>query len=364
MSDLFFGNLNPKAEQVICIIAGGSGTRFWPLSRQSKPKQFLSLDGKSSLIQQTTERLGKLIDDNLLVVTARNQVELVREHLPKAAILAEPIAKNTAPALLYAASRILATVGDVPIICLPADHIINNNSLLAQLLEDATRLARQEDVLITIGLKPSNPETGFGYIKKGAAQKYSVETKNQPHAIAEFVEKPSLATAKRYLEEGSYFWNSGMFVWRPSVLLATAKKLLPEICQKISQIEELFAESANDEKISQIFSSIDPISIDYGVMEKASNVALFIANDLKWSDVGSWTAWAEACGNSSSEVVSIDSSNCYVYAGSGKTVAIVGVDNLIVVDTGDALLVCGKDQVQKVKDVVEELKKRGGTGII
>lgn len=364
MSELFFGKLNPKAKQVVCIVAGGSGTRFWPLSRTSKPKQFLSLDGKTSLIQQTVERLDKFIDNNLLVVTAKSQVELVREHLPNTAILAEPVAKNTAPALFYAASRILSEVGDVPIVCLPADHIIKNNALLCELLDDAIELARAEDLLITIGLKPSSPETGFGYIKKGEAKEYQTETRNRPCAIAEFIEKPNLETARKYLASGEYFWNSGMFIWRPSVLLAAAKKFLPETHQKISQIESIFKLAGDEQEVGKIFSSIDPISIDYGVMEKASNIALFVADDLEWSDVGSWSSWAEACGSSNVEIISIDSSNCYVNAKPGKTVAIVGLDNLIVVDTGDALLVCNKDQVQKVKDVVEELKKRGETEVI
>lgn len=354
MKSYYNGSLDKSSKRVICVVAGGSGTRFWPLSRKSKPKQFLSLDGKRSLIQQTVDRLAGLVDNNLLVVTAASQISLVNEHLPKAATLAEPMPKNTAPALVYAAMKILEEVGDVPIVCLPADHIIENLDQLNEILTDAFLLAESEDLLITIGLKPTAPETGFGYIKRGG--QIDSPTSNQPYQIAEFVEKPDKQTAQRYLASGDYYWNSGMFVWRPSVLINAANKHLPDISTKLRQAMDCFSKDNELDQISKIFSELESISIDYGVMEKAENVALFVADDLAWSDVGAWDAWSEVAAGSRN-VIQINSENSYV--SSSKQVVLVGLDDVVVVDTDDALLVCKKDQAQKVKDVVERLKSEG-----
>jgi mannose-1-phosphate guanylyltransferase len=367
MGKLFFGKLNKKATVVPVVMAGGSGTRFWPQSRRAHPKQFLSLtEGGESLIQQTVSRLGTIADPSaVMVVTAKHQRALVQEHLPNSSVLAEPLACNTAPCVGYAALKVLHEVGDVPMLCLPADHIIENIDAFIGTLKKAVTIANENDALVTIGIKPTHPETGYGYIKTGES------LAGDGYAVEQFVEKPDLETAKKYQEAGTYFWNSGMFVWRPSVILDEINSHLPELHAHLSQLTECFGQEDEEEKITEIFQQITPISIDFGVMEKANQVIMVPGSEFIWNDIGSWSAWADCLaeneqdkdesGNiTQGDVVMVGSKDCTVIgktAGNKRLIAGVGLENVIIVETDDSLLVCHKDSAQQVKDVVDVLKK-------
>ncbi len=350
-------------------MAGGSGTRFWPLSRAQRPKQFLPLTGSDeSLIQATATRMAEIVPaDAVMVVTAASQSHLVKEQLPKTAVLAEPVARNTAPCIGLAAIRVLADAGDVPMICVPADHMIRDEEELAKILRAGVEAAAKDDVLVTVGLKPTQPETGYGYIQRGAPAAPGL------FKVARFVEKPDRPTAEKYLASGEYFWNSGMFVWRPSVILKEMRTQLPKLAAGLDEIAELWKSGRPaaevEPRIAEIYSAFEPISIDYGIMERAGNVLMIPGEKFRWSDVGSWSAWAEleaehvgADGNFvRGDAVTVDSKGCFIRGGDrkGKYIAAVGVEDLIIVETDDAVLICHRDRAQDVKKVVDELHKRG-----
>ena len=346
--------LSGDLEAVSVIMAGGSGTRFWPLSRKDKPKQYLSLtDAEPSLIQQTARRMSELSGDSgVLVLTGEAQRHLVEEHLPGVAVLAEPCARNTAPCLGLAALEVLDQLGDLPMVCVPADHVIENESVLVDIFRQAVEYCREEDVLITVGIEPSGPETGYGYIRTSERSAKSIMQ------VEQFVEKPDLETAKEYVESGQYFWNAGMFVWRPSVLLAQFEKYLPDCLARLKSMQ-----AQNVRQRSEIFASITPISIDFGVMEKAENVKVIAGTGFRWNDVGSWSAWAEVLEETgkevcSGELVQVDCRNNLILGGK-RLIACIGMEDIVIVDTEDAVLVCPKGEDQKVKEVVEVLKEKG-----
>ncbi len=366
MSELFTGELTTKAKTVAVIMAGGSGTRFWPASRTSFPKQFLSLSGSErSLIQATADRLAPLVgSEATLVVTSRAQMELVHQHLPEAAVLAEPMARNTAPCVGYAALKVLESVGDVPMIVLPADHYIRREEGLVEVCRRAAQLATEQDVLITIGIPPTSPETGYGYIQAGEPFPGG---DGAVRNVSRFVEKPDRATAEGYLASGDYFWNSGMFIWRPSVILAAISEHLPKLAGSLERIGACIRKSCPDSEIEAEFEAIDPVSVDVGVMEKAANVAMMPGTSFSWSDIGSWDAWADLMRSNSSDgsgnvvqgdVLAIDCTNLVAVA-KERLIAAVGLDDVIIVEAGDAVLVCPSSRAQDVKRVVEEFKKSG-----
>lgn len=364
------GKLNPNAEFVTVILAGGSGTRFWPLSRSSNPKQFLKLspDG-SSLIQATASRLKPLANNSeILVVTAENQSHLVKEHLPTAQILAEPMPKNTAACIAYAAAKVLTEVGDVPMVCLPSDHLISGDEELLRTYKRALELTHSEDLLATIGIPPSYPETGYGYIKKSSI----FQDKEHIYKVHSFVEKPNLHTAKEYLSSGDYFWNSGMFVWRAGVIWEAFKTLMPELAPHLDNLLELAKLDFPLSETTKLFGQLESISIDYGVMEKADNVVMLAGVGFRWSDVGSWSSWKDSYEESRprddknlvfGDADLINCKDTLIY-GDKKFIAGVGLESLIVVDTPDAILVCHRDQAQEVKKIVELLKEKGRGGLV
>lgn len=366
MTELVSGSLKKGATAVAVIMAGGSGTRFWPMSRTSRPKQFLPLgDGDESLIRLTADRLSPLTgEQGVMVVTAMHQAHLVREELEDACILSEPSARNTAACVGFAAAMVEATVGDVPMLCLPADHLVTGIDEILEVYQRGIELAVNHDVLVTIGIKPDAPETGYGYIRRGLP--FDAHPQSGAYRVHQFVEKPNLNTAERYLESGEYFWNSGMFIWRPSVILASLEKFLPDTTEKIRKIVALRDTQGAAEEIAQIYQSIESVSIDVGVMEKADNVLMLPGESFRWSDIGSWSSWAEresesrdAQGNSKrGDVVFVGSENTTIVSGK-RLIAAVGVKDLIVVDTDDALLICHPDAAQDVKLVVDELKAKG-----
>ncbi len=364
------GKLRNNSEFVTVILAGGSGTRFWPLSRNANPKQFLKLspDG-SSLIQSTSRRLTPLAQNSdLLVVTAKNQAALVKEHLPNAQILSEPMPKNTAACIGYAAAKVLAEVGDVPMVCLPADHLITGDSELLRTYKRALELVKTYDILATIGIPPTYPETGYGYIRKGEV----FHDKEHIYDVHSFVEKPSLETAKEYLSDGDYFWNSGMFVWRAGVIWKAFTELMPSLAGQLAKLKELAKDDFPEEETTQIFTQFESTSIDYGIMEKAKNVVMLAGVGFRWSDVGSWSSWKDSYEESrpklDKNLVFGDASllNCkdtLVY-GDKKFIAGIGLESLIVVDTPDAILVCHREQAQEVKKIVESLREKGRKELI
>ena len=307
----------------------------------------------------------------MLVVTAANQAAMVSEQLPDVAVLSEPVARNTAPCIGYAALKVLQEVGDVPMLCIPADHMVWGEESLIELYAEAARLAAAESILVTIGIQPSRPETGYGYIERGSG----LSGWRGAYHVKRFVEKPSFDTARDYVQSGHYFWNSGMFAWRPSVILAEMAKHLPELRAGLQEIEEASRRPATGDDtyaaVESVYQRLPSVSIDYGIMEKADNVAMLSGVGFQWSDVGSWLAWAEAeqrrageKGNiTDGDVVLVDTEHCAVVGsrntGKRKLIAGVGLRDLIIVETDDAILVCHRDSAQDVKQVVDILKERG-----
>jgi mannose-1-phosphate guanylyltransferase len=356
-----FGGIHVKTTAV--IMAGGKGERFWPKSRKSLPKQFLSLtdDGKT-MIQLTVERLKNLVDINdIYIVTNRDYKKLVLQQIdgiPEENILLEPIAKNTAPCIGPAAIHVKKKYEDAVMIVLPSDHLIKYNEIYVDTLKNAVEVAKEGDNLITLGITPSYPETGYGYINF-ERDEINIKRTNV-YRVKRFVEKPNLETAKEYLSSGRYLWNSGMFVWKVSTILDNFAELLPEVYEGLNKIYETIGTDYEDIILKQQFSDFKSESIDYGIMERASNIYT-IPGSFGWDDVGSWLA-LERINKTNDDgniirgnVITINSKNSIIQ-GQGKLIAAIGMENLIVVDTDDALLIASKDSSQEVKKVIENLK--------
>ncbi|MDD2308270.1 MAG: sugar phosphate nucleotidyltransferase [Desulfuromonadaceae bacterium] len=361
----------------IVILAGGSGTRFWPLSRVARPKQLISITGDRSMLQKTVERVLPLYPKRILIITNHLQAdETARQMQPYDSvpidIIAEPAARNTAPAIGLAAALIAAHDPSGIMAVLPADHFIKNERMLRDTLTFAGKAAGN-GFLVTLGILPSRPETGYGYIEA------SMDTVNDapeqghhqgPFPVRRFVEKPPLAEALRYLEEGNYFWNSGMFIWRADAVLAEMGAFMPTLHDKLLQMMQTGVspgQAGLKEQIAALYQDIESISIDYGIMEKSSRV-LMVPVEMGWSDVGSWSALPEViepdgngtvCVNAAGHIA-VDSSGCIIYS-DGRMVATVGVHNVVVVATADAILVCHRERCQDVKKVVEQLGVAGMT---
>lgn len=345
------------------IMAGGKGERFWPQSRAGRPKQFLSLtgDGKT-MIQLTVERLQMVVEvQDIFVVTSEAYRALVAEQLPNLPaenILCEPKAKNTAPCIAYAAAVLAARYGDAVMFVLPSDHIVKNKPLFADTLELAAETAEAGENLVTIGITPAYPETGYGYIKflrrKSGGSVYPVER---------FVEKPDIETARHYLDEGCYLWNSGMFCWMVSTIQKNLQTHLPQLAESAARVQKMVGMPECEEAVQQLFETCESVSIDYGIMEKAENI-LTIPGSFGWDDVGSWLSLerinrTDAQGNfSKGPVVQTGVENC-IFVSDGRLIAAVGVENLVVVNTPDVTLVCDKDNTQDVKKIVEKLRAEG-----
>ncbi|HOZ25325.1 MAG TPA: mannose-1-phosphate guanylyltransferase/mannose-6-phosphate isomerase [Thermomonas sp.] len=354
----------PKLQPV--LLSGGSGTRLWPLSREAYPKQFLPLAGDDTMLQATWLRVAALADaahalNRPIVVAGEDHRFLVAEQLrqigaPVPAILLEPIGRNTAPAIAAAALQAMAAGDDPLLLVLPSDHVVRD----ADAFRNAVRVAMpaaEAGALVTFGIVPNAPETGFGYIQAAAG--------DGVRKVLRFVEKPDAATAQSYLGAGGYFWNSGMFLLRASRYLEELQRFRPEIVDAVRAAFEGAARDGDFIRLDkQAFSSCPSDSIDYAVMEK-TDAAMVLPVDIGWNDVGSWSAlWdvSEQDGDGNAhhgDVIAIDSRNSYAYA--QRLVALVGVDDLVVVETDDAVLVARKDKVQQVKDVVATLKSQQRT---
>jgi mannose-1-phosphate guanylyltransferase/mannose-6-phosphate isomerase len=343
------------------ILAGGSGSRLWPLSRQHLPKQFLALDGASSLLQTTIDRLSPVIDaKDVLIVTQESHAKGEAYHalLPYQALY-EPVGRNTAPAIALAAAYLTANGEDPVMVVLPADHIIKDEVSFRAHLEIAIKAA-ESGKLVTFGIQPTRPDTGFGYIKAHQAGDSEI------CEVDRFTEKPDLDTAERFLKEGDYYWNSGMFVWRASTILAEVKTHLPAVYKIVeTMLADNRAGTSFQQAVEKHFASMPPISIDYGVLEKSDRVSL-IPCDIGWNDVGSWQAVHEISakdedGNAlQGNVISIGCKNSLIRA-EKRLVAAIGVEDLCVIETADAVLISKSDQSQRVREVVDMLHDRGAT---
>lgn len=347
------------------VMAGGSGTRFWPASRQARPKQLLALTSSRSLLQQTVDRMAPLTPaERVLVVTGAGHAEAVAEQLdqvPTGQIIAEPMARNTAAAAGLAAAWVAKQDPSAVCLVLPADHLITDETLFLDTLRRAADAARSEDCLVTLGLTPRYPATGFGYIEAGD----TLSSDAPPiFAVKAFHEKPDLATAQAYLDSGRYMWNSGMFAWRAEVLLAEIKRFIPELADGLDELAPDLGTNRQAEALARVYPKLPKISVDNGVLEKSGSIRVVKA-DFGWSDVGSWDAmtdlWpADNAGNASQEgrVLAIDAKNNLVSAGD-RLSALMGVDNLVAVVTDDVLLILPRDRCQDVRQVIAELKERG-----
>lgn len=352
------------------IMAGGGGTRFWPLSRKERPKQLLNLSGKEIMVNETIDRIAKSVSmEDIFIVTNVSQAELMRTEtsgrLSADHILAEPAARNTAACIGYAAMEIVKKYEDGIMCILPSDAFVKDEEEFQKVIDAAIAAAQDTDKLVTIGIKPTFPATGYGYIKgkEGATNTIASYPSKSATDVEEFVEKPDLETAKSYLEAGNYKWNSGMFIWKASTILKKFEALLPDIYAYLLQIGDAMGTEREAEVINEIYPIIPKISIDYGIMERSSDV-LVIEGDFGWNDVGSLDMlhlMKEADENGNvvyGEQIHIDSTNCISY-GTDKLIATIGVDNLIIVQTKDALLVCDKERAQDVKAVVDVLTQTG-----
>ena len=346
------------------IMAGGQGTRFWPLSRELYPKQLLKLGGGHTLLQETVLRLDPLVKpkdifvvtSNKLLVDIKSQLgELGKGALPDNIIL-EPEPKNTAPAIGLAAVYLAKSDPEAVMAVLPSDHLIKDRAKFHSTLKKAGAFAKKGH-LVVFGIGPDKPETGYGYIKLGKG------VGSGAHMVERFVEKPDAKTAEAYVASGEYLWNSGMFVWKASAILGEIKRHMPELYKSLKKISAALGKKDEGKRLADEFAQIKPESIDYGVMEKSDNVVVVKAS-FDWSDLGSWSAIEDVIppdkdGNVVvGRVVDLDCKGTTFYA-EGRLVAAVGLTDMVVVDTADATLICRKDMTQKVKDVVGVLKQKG-----
>jgi mannose-1-phosphate guanylyltransferase len=345
------------------IMAGGKGTRFWPLSREKKPKHLLCITGDKTVIRYTVDRITPLIPEkNIHIVTgASHSDELSKEldNLPDENIIIEPVGRNTAPCIGLAALYLKKKNSDAVMAVLPSDHLIGDDESFIATLADACEMAKKGDYLVTIGTQPTDPETGYGYIEKG---KTVERIRNSEICdVTSFREKPDISTAEAFLKDGGFYWNSGMFIWKVSSILKAIEKFLPDLYEGLLEIEDSIGTAREKEVVAQIYAKLDPVSIDYGVMEKADNVVM-VPGDFGWSDIGCWDAlWKilekDESGNViKGDVINIDSSDSLVFS-TDKLVTVVGVKDLVVVETADSIFICDKNSSQDVKKLVEKLEE-------
>ncbi len=348
------------------IMAGGGGTRFWPMSRIYMPKQLLNLSGKNAMINETVARLKKVVDEaGIFIVTnvgqAENLKKVTDKFYPSLNIIKEPCSRNTAACIGYAAVKILTLHGDGVLIVTPSDAYIKDEEEYADVLKKAADAAERTEGIVTLGITPSFPATGYGYIKVGE------ETCGVRKAAC-FVEKPDKDTAEKYLASGDYVWNSGVFVFKASVILEKIRQLMPSLYEGLAQIRKAFGTADEENAIKNIYGNLPSVSVDYGVMEKADNIYVLPCNP-GWNDVGSWDMLGalhekDEKGNISlGDNVLVDTEDSFVVSG-GRTVALLGVKGLVVVETPDAVLVCPKDRAQDVRKITDILKANGKTELL
>ena len=361
-----------KSNVYVVIMAGGGGTRFWPWSRERHPKQFLPILSDRSMIRETVDRLRSFVSsENIFIVTSRSQAAHVRREAPQIPprnLLVEPAGRNTAPCLCLASLPIHRRNPEAIMVALPADHAIADRSEFLRTLGTAKEFAAKKDFLITLGIRPTAPETGYGYIEKGGILGKIKGTK--VFEAKAFREKPALNKARAYLRHGGYLWNSGIFIWKVGVFGEAVKKFLPQLHGDMLALAKVWGTSREKKVLKQVYERCQPISVDYGIMEKAENVALIEAQ-FGWNDVGSWSAlWnirpkdldrnAYISGNQpgGTRILAINSSGCLI-RGEKKLIAVLGMKDTVVVEAGNVFLVCPRDQSQEVRRIMDGLKKKG-----
>jgi mannose-1-phosphate guanylyltransferase len=348
------------------IMAGGRGTRFWPRSREKKPKHLLDIISDQTIIQETVDRIKPLIaPENILIVTGKKHASALIKQLPEipsANIIIEPVGKNTAPCIGLAALYIQKKAGDDIMVVLPSDHAIADSRKFLEVISAAAQVAADRNALVTIGIKPTSPQTGFGYIEQGNPSDRAMA--QEVYKVKSIREKPDLQQAQEFIQSGKFYWNSGMFVWKASAILQSISQWLPDLSKGLEKINQAIGSPKETITLRKEYKRIAPISIDYGVMEKADNVFV-LPGDFGWSDVGSWDALWEISAKDEKDnafigggnVIAEESNGSLVYSPQ-KLVALVGVKDLIVVETRDALLICRRGKSQDVKKVVEILEEK------
>lgn len=350
----------------VAIMAGGIGSRFWPRSRTNHPKQFLDILGTGrTLIQQTFDRYSQLVPpQNIYIITSEEYVDKVKDQLPgipKENILAEPFRKNTAPCIAYIAFKLYQKDPGALMIAAPADNLIQDTDAFVATARKAFDFVDHINALVTIGIQPSNPNTGYGYIQRDTA-----EAAPGVYKVKTFTEKPNLELAKTFVASGDFLWNAGIFTWKVKNILLAFEKFLPEIYEVFAPEKDKFNTPLEEAAIEAIYPQCTNISIDFGIMEKADNVYVIPAS-FSWSDLGTWnSAWDNmekdyfqnaVAGNN---VMVIDAGNCMVHVPDNKLVLLQGMDDYIIVDTKDVLLICKKDKEQEIKEYVAEIKRNKG----
>jgi mannose-1-phosphate guanylyltransferase len=349
------------------IMAGGVGSRFWPRSREKKPKQLIRIFGDNTMIQDTVKRLEGLVEnDKILIVTNKVQKLRIKEQLPQIPpenIIDEPFGKNTAACIGLASIIISKKSKDAVTLVLPSDHLIKDVEEYQTNLRNAAEFACQSKGLVTIGIKPTKPETGYGYIQFNEEQ-----AGKEINKVLAFAEKPNLETAKSFIEAGDFLWNSGMFIWRVDAILKEIKKYLPDLFYGLEEIKESIDTPDFEKVLTNVYGQLKSISIDYGVMENSSNVYI-TKSRFDWSDVGSWEAVYELSEKDADnnahmgDVYTVKTTGSYIYS-PRKFTAVIGLENTVVINSSDALLICNRDMVQDVKLVVDYLKMNQKTDLI
>jgi mannose-1-phosphate guanylyltransferase len=362
--------MSEMKNRYVVIMAGGVGTRFWPMSRVPHPKQFIDILGVGrTLLQQTYDRaLSVCPKENIHIVTNAMYSDLVKEQLPELneyQIVGEPARRNTAPCIAYAASRIFKMNPNAVMTVAPSDHLILNTQEYASIVSRGMELAGNEDCLITMGIKPSRPDTGYGYIQfKDSGSDYDRGFKN----VKRFAEKPDLETAKSFLESGEFLWNSGIFIWSAkSILSAMHEFLNEEVYKVLNESPDVYCTEDEADFIANAYPRCKSISIDYGVMERAENVYT-IASDFGWSDLGTWGslyAYSDKDENGNviqaEKLITYDTNNCVVNVPKDKLVVLNGLKDMIVVENDNMLLVCKLEDEQRIKQIVADVKDQQGT---
>ena len=353
----------------IIIMAGGMGTRFWPASRESVPKQFLPICGPRSMVEECFDRVASLTDpEKIFVIINARHHSLTRKILGERGvqIVEEPYGRNTAPCIGLGCVHIMKRFGDLPVIALPADHFISDEVEFRRCLRRAVSLLKGGGI-VTIGITPTHPETGYGYIERGPAV-----GNGEACIVNRFVEKPDLETATNFLTSQNYLWNAGIFLFRPSTMLREIGIHLPRIRKEIGHISEAINTDRYLATLEQTYREMEAVSIDHGVMEKTEEVVHVIEGNFGWSDVGNWAAVRnlrktakDGDGNIvSGEAVLLDTRNNFIHSGSGRLIAVLGLDNLLVVDTQDVLLIADINQSQEVRRFPEAVRQKGWTDYV
>lgn len=350
------------------IMAGGSGTRLWPLSRQGQPKQSLAITGERSLFQCAVDRLQGLFPfERILVVTVADQVDMLRREYPEIPLenyIIEPLPRGTASVVGLASIALNARHPDAIMAILTADHLMKNDEHLRQLLRAAYVVA-QDDALVTLGITPSYPATGYGYIQKGEPLGRFEDL--DVFKVQKFKEKPEQAQAEKMLADGEHVWNSGMFIWRVEAVMDEIARQMPDLHAKLAVISDHWLQDTKQATLDTVWPTIQPQTIDYGIMEKAVNAAVIPSINLGWNDVGSWDSLfnsieSDPLGNIilRGDPVLFDTQGTLICGDSAKHLIVtIGVEDLIIIDSGDAILVCTRKQAQRVKEVVDYLKTHG-----